>query len=90
MSLMAEFRQYIADKRVRTVRISGLGTRVVSTSTWTAVPATMTFAAPTHTDDTYSCMVGPAAAAVEYKIVASATLDNGEIVTLTFTTEVYS
>jgi hypothetical protein len=88
MSILTTYKQHSSDDRIRTIRLTGLGTRTVASAVWTATPPGFTVGANTETDDTSSCLLGGGVSGTIYRIVAVITLDSAENVVGQFDIEV--
>ena len=88
MSILTTYKQHSADDRIRTIRLTGLGTRTVASAVWTATPAGFTVGANVEDDDSSSCMLGGGVSGNTYRVVAVITLDSAENVVGQFDIEV--
>lgn len=88
MSILTTYKQHSSDDRLRTIRLTGLGTRTVASAVWTATPAGFTVGANTEDDDSSTCMLGGGVDGTTYRIVAVITLDSTENVVGQFDIEV--
>lgn len=81
-------KQHSADDRIRTIRLTSLGTKAVTGGAWSADPVGFTVGANSSTADSISCLLGGGVSGTTYRITATATLDSGENVTGLFDIEV--
>lgn len=88
MSILTTYKQHSSDDRIRTIRLTGLGTRAVASAVWSATPAGFTVGANTEDDDSSSCLLGGGTSGTTYRVLAVITLDNGENVVGQFDVEV--